>query len=293
MRHLLLATIILLAASAKAENSNEIAPLNDTIVTTRTTVTEINQNTNDTIVTTTVTEEIRRTAPQKEDSFIIDEDNNRMSFFWDIGKKNKNKRKSLNAHWSGFGMGFINYNDKDIPHGGLKMSSSLTFSFNFLSVSKQLGQSNFLVYTGLGTEWAKYKFGDNAALTEVDGITCFVPAPEGVGYVSSKMTIYHISVPLMLEYQSQSVHFSAGALCLFKWHSKSQTRYYEDVEGHQIRHKDTQGKDLNIRPVNLRLKAQIGVKSLALFATYDPISMFGNDKGPQLNSYAFGGMICF
>lgn len=293
MKKILLATtLIMLAASAKAYNStDDTALLQDTIVTTTTTVTTINKTTNDTIVTTTRTEEVRKLV-DNEESYIIDENNNRITFAWDFGKKKKNKG-SLDSHWAGFSIGFINYGDKDIPHGGLNMSSSFNFSFNFLSVSKRLGQSNFLVYTGLGTEWAKYKFKDNAALTEVDGVTQFVPAPEGIGYVSSKMTIFHITVPLMLEYQKSSFHFAAGALCMFKWHSKSQTRYYENVQGHKIRHKDTQGKDLNILPVNLRLKAQIGIDNLAFVATYDPISMFKKDKGPDLHPYTLGMMLCF
>lgn len=291
MKRILLPLAILLSIAAQANENNNIAQANDTIITTTYTVTEVNKTTNDTIVKTTVKEEVRRVLTE-EDSYIIDGDNNKVTFFWDVAKKDKNKKK-LKAHWSGFAMGFINYDDKDIPHGGLNSSASFNFSFNFLSMSKRLGQSDFLLYTGLGTEWAKYKFKDNAALTEVDGVTQFVPAPEGVGYVSSKMTIYHISVPLMLEYQVSSFHISAGAMALFKWHSKSQTRYYENVDGHEIRHKETQGRDLNIRPVNLRLKAQVGVKSLALFATYDPISMFKGDKGPKLHSYAIGGMLCF
>lgn len=211
-------------------------------------------------------------------------ENIEFTFIW-----NKRDRKKLSSHWSGFGMSFMNYNDNKIPNGKIKRSSSHNFTLNLMSYGKQLGHSSFLVVTGLGFDWSRYHFDNNSALTKVDGITMFQPAPEGINYKSTKMLAYYITIPLMLEYQVKGIHASAGAVVFFKYYSKSQVKYY-DEEG---KHKMNMGRDLNIRPVDLRLKAQIGINNVSLFGYYAPISMFESGKGPQLKTSSIGVMLHF
>ena len=217
-----------------------------------------------------------------EKSYIIDGDN-QFSFFW---QKNK---KTLNPHWSGMGMGFMNYSSGNIPNGVLAGSRSHNFSFNFISWKKQISHSNWLLVSGIGLDWSRYHFDDNAALTKIDGITRFELAPDDVKYKDSKLLTYYVTFPLLLEYQISDFHVSGGIVAYFKYYSKSQVKFKNETGTH----KPSMGRDLNIRPVDWRLRGQVGIGCVSLYALYAPWSMFKANKGPKLRTYTFGVMLTF
>lgn len=270
---LLLSALYLLSAYA-----NEITCSQDTII--RTTTTSIVSG--DTIITTV---ETRTKVEEKEEpqssSVMFDGSSYNVIFSWN--KKHENR---LNPHWTGVGMGFMNYYSDKIPYGSLKMSTSHNFTINLIDFHKQLG-NHWLLVSGLGTEWSRYHFDENAALTKRDGETIFETAPEGIDYKSTKLLAYYITVPLLLEYQTRSFHISGGAVVFFKYYSKSQVKYYIDGE----KHVKNKGRDLNIRPVDLRLRLQVGFDNVALYGYYAPISMFSKNKGPEVNTYTIGLML--
>jgi hypothetical protein len=273
---MLLLTLCFTVVSANADN---IPVLQDTIVKTIQIIREIDSVTGDTIISRSETQEV---IPQKEEesSILYGGSNYNFIFSW-------KKKKYLSSHWTGFGMGFMNYNDKDIPYGKLKMSTSHNFTVNLFDFHKQIGKSNWLVVSGVGAEWSRYHFDDNAALTRVDGVTAFVPAPDGINYKSTKLLAYYITIPLLLEYQVSDFHISGGVVGFFKYYSKSQVKYYEENK----KRVQNMGRDLNIRPVDLRLRLQFGINDIAVYGYYAPFSMFEKDKGPDLNTYTIGVMI--
>jgi len=273
--------IILLAFgfAVISANADNVPVLQDTMVKTIQIIKEINPETGDTIISRTETQELIQ-KKEDESSILYDGSNYNFIFSW-------KKKKYLSPHWTGFGMGFMNYSDKDIPYGKLKMSSSHNFTVNLFDYHKQIGRSNWLVVSGLGAEWSRYHFEDNAALTKVDGVTSFVPAPDGVDYKSTKLLAYYITVPLLLEYQVSNFHVAGGVVGFFKYYSKSQVKYYEDNN----KHVQNMGRDLNIRPVDLRFRLQAGIDNISVYGYYAPFSMFSKDKGPDLNTYTIGVML--
>lgn len=232
---------------------------------------------------------------QTSDTIFSDE--SQSGIFYDGAPYNfvfewKHKKKSqLDAHWTGIGLSFMDYNDSKIPNGRLKGSNSYAISLNVASVKKRFGNSNLLAVTGIGFDWHRYHFKNNAALTEVDGITVFKPAPEGIEYKDSKLLAYYITVPLLLEYHfiPNKFYISAGAVGFIKYYSKSQVKYYEG----DTRYRPNMGRDLNMRPVDLKLRFQVGISYIKVFGYYSPISMFKGDKGPDLNMYSIGFMVGF
>lgn len=235
--------------------------------------------------TTTTTTEIEKRVVEKKEpegsNVMYDGSSYNFIFSW----KKKNKR-SLDPHWTGIGMGFMNYDSDDIPYGSLKMSTSHNFTLNLIDYHKQLS-NNWLIVSGIGTEWSRYHFDENAALTKRDGITYFEPAPDGVDYKSTKLLSYYITIPLLLEYQTSNFHISGGPVAMFKYYSKSQIKYYEDNRKVVL----DRGKDLNMRTVDLRLRLQIGFNDIAIYGYYAPFSMFEKNKGPELRTYTIGLMI--
>ena len=51
------------------------------------------------------------------------------------------------------------------------------------------------------------------------------------------------------------------------------------------------GKDLNIRPIDMKLRFQVGIDDISIYAYYSPFSMFEKDKGPKLKTYTIGIML--
>ncbi len=254
--------------------------LQDTIVKTVQIIKEINPNTGDTVILSTTETQEFIPKEENESSVLYNGSTYNFIFSW-------KKRKSLSSHWTGFGMGFMNYSDKNIPFGKLKMSSSHNFTVNLFDFHKQIGKSNWLFVSGIGTEWSRYHFDDNAALTKVDGVTSFVPAPEGVNYKSTKLLAYYITIPLLLEYQVSDFHISGGVVGFFKYYSKSQVKYYENDKKQVV----NMGRDLNIRPIDMRLRLQVGISDVSVYGYYAPFSMFEKDKGPDMNTYTIGVML--
>ncbi|MFV0468584.1 MAG: hypothetical protein ACK5MK_06625 [Dysgonomonas sp.] len=201
------------------------------------------------------------------------------------------RRHKLHPHWSGFAMSFLNYDDNNIPNGSPRISRSHAFSLNLMDYSYTFRGTNLLLVSGFGLDWHRYHFKDNAALTTADNRTLFKPAPDGINYKDSKLLAYYITIPLMLEFQPTSdIHISGGVVGYLKYYSKSQVKY-SNAEGKDIR--DDQGKDLNIRPVDMKFRLQAGISDFTAFATYSPFSMFDKDKGPDLKSYSIGLMLNF
>ncbi len=275
-------TLICFAIIAFVAKAGNITVPQDTIIRTITTVTTTDTITGKQVTTTTETEEIKPEVKEEVSSVQFDGSSYSVIFSW-------KKRKWLRPHWTGIGMGFMNYNSDNIPLGSLRMSKSHNFTVNLIDYHKQLS-NHWLLVSGIGMEWSRYHFDQNAGLTKRDGVAFFEPAPEGVDYKSSKLLAYYMTIPLLLEYQpSRNFHVSAGPVVFFKYYSKSQVKYKED--GREI--VKNLGRDLNIRPVDLRFRFQIGFDDVALYTYYAPFSMFNKNKGPDLNTYTIGLMLGF
>ena len=228
--------------------------------------------------TRTETEKIIPTVVEPESSVMYDGSSYNFIFSW-------KKKKHLSPHWTGIGMGFMNYDD--IPNGNLKMSTSHNFTVNIIDFHKQIKNSNWLLVSGIGSEWSRYHFDDNSALTKKDGITVFEPAPEGINYKATQLIAYYVTIPLLLEYQTSNFHISGGVVGFLKYYSKSQVKFKDDEGTHKV----SMGQDLNIRPIDMRFRLQMGINNVGVYGYYAPFSMFSKDKGPDLKTYTIGIMI--
>ncbi|OJU52541.1 MAG: hypothetical protein BGN96_17695 [Bacteroidales bacterium 45-6] len=275
-RMLLIAGISLLClVSANAEGlaSNS----QDTVKTITRTIT-IDSKTGDTIDVASQTKTIVST--KEESNVLFGGASYNLIFSW-------KKKKRLSPHWTGIGMGFMNYDDANIPNGKLKISTSHNFTLNLIDYNKQISNSNWLLVSGVGMEFSRYHFDTNAALTKVNGITTFVPAPNGIDYTSNKLLAYYITLPLLFEYQTSHFHVSGGPVAFFKYYSKSEVEYTQNNR----KEKESMGRDLNIRPVDLKLRLQVGIDDVAIYGYYSPFSMFNKNEGPDLKTYTVGVMI--
>ncbi|MDH6355398.1 hypothetical protein M2132_001740 [Dysgonomonas sp. PH5-45] len=225
------------------------------------------------------------TIDTQNSSVSIDGADYNVNFFW----QRRPKKWLSPRSGSGFGFSFLNYDDSDISGGKLKQSQSYMFSVGICNYGMQIANSNWMFVSGISLDWARYHFSDNVALTKVDGITQFKPAPEGIDYKSSKLLAHYVSIPVLMEYQYKKFFVSGGVVGFFKYYSKSQVKYYDDLG----KHKKNQGRDLNMRTVDLKLRLQAGIGDVSVFAYYSPFSMFKNDENPDIKTYSVGVMIDF
>ncbi len=215
--------------------------------------------------------------------------------------KPKSKRKyTMEPHWAGIGWGFANiadqqYNINNINGVSLKSESSNEFFFNLIEKILPIYRNNLGLTTGLGFNWRNYFLDENKYLSEVNGITTLVAAPAGIDYEFSRLRTFHITIPLLLEWQptfgkSQKFFVSAGVVGGVNTSATHKLKY-KDASDNTIR--NITGKGLNIAPVNLDFLGQIGYGSWNVYAKYSPFSMFQSQKGPEIRSVSVGAMLNF
>ncbi|MDH8701273.1 hypothetical protein M2138_000614 [Dysgonomonadaceae bacterium PH5-43] len=207
------------------------------------------------------------------------------SFSW-------NRTKAKKAHYSGFGLVFSNLNGLDDYDVNLKLGKSYSVLLNFMTFNLPIDH-HWLFFSGLGVDWSRYHFKGDVALKDVNGEAQFVLDEYNRSYKSSKLLAYYFTIPVAFEYQIKAkgrrkFFVNGGAEALIKCYSKSQTDIRTPDGLKKYDH-----KDLNIYPFNFRLFAKVGLGSLSLTGYYQPISMFSEGGGPDVNPWGMGIMLNF
>jgi hypothetical protein len=207
-------------------------------------------------------------------------------FYWNKKKSKSTGEKAKEEHWSGLRFEFINL--EGIRDANLKQSQSYAISVMPIDFYHAINK-HWLIISGAEVEWARYHFGENWGLEGKSDYTHFAPVPEGFSYKSSKLLVYNINIPLVLEYQkkmasSHTFFISGGVEGLIKCYSKSQV----DIRTPDGIKKTSLGRDLNLRPINMRLVLKVGMDGYGIFGYYQPFSMFVSGKGPEIRSFGIG-----
>lgn len=211
----------------------------------------------------------------------------------DIGKSKK--KPSFDGHWSGFYLGvngFLNKDQElDIPEDyeklDLKYEKSIDVQINFYEQNINLIGEKLGLITGLGLQWDNYRF-DNDAILSMEGDTLGFdePNPER-DYKKSKLLTTYLNVPLFLEFQTNSdnnfdsFHLSAGIIGGWRIGSHSKIVY----DG---RNKNKEREDFYTNPFRADAAFRIGWGKINLYAGYNLIPLFKDDKGPELYPFNAG-----
>jgi hypothetical protein len=211
------------------------------------------------------------------------------------------KKKSFDPHFAGFGLGFNNYVDKDFSMSrnasnqfmDLNTTRSWNININFVEHAIPFSTHCGLV-TGLGMEINQYFFdGNNSIRKDSLGVITSAPAPDGISYDKSRLTTTFLNVPLLFETQfplgnsDKPLYFSAGVVGGLKIGSSTKVKY--SVDGDKKKHKDKD--DYNLNSLRYGFQARIGYRSLHLYATYYPVTLFEDNKGPELYPFNVGIML--
>jgi hypothetical protein len=214
------------------------------------------------------------------------------------GKHHRNY--SMEPHWAGIGWGFANISDQhlnlnNIQGVSLKSESTNEFFINLIEKILPIYRNNLGLTTGIGFDWHNYFLDMNTHFVEVNGITNVYAAPDGVNYEYSRLRTFHITVPLLLEWQptfggNHKFFMSAGVIGGVNTFASFKVKY-KDANGNSIT--NVEGEGLNVAPLTLDFSGQIGYGAWSVFAKYSPFSIFQSGKGPDIRAVSLGAVLNF
>jgi hypothetical protein len=226
-----------------------------------------------------------------------------MDDFPSSSHKNKHKKKRFRPHYAGIELGLANYltpdNSLTLPpedsYMDLNTGRSYTLGINVVDVGVGFGTDKIGLVSGLGFEFTNYNFnGQNSIRKDpVTGVIGeFVPNYAG-NITKSKMTMWYINVPLLIEFQipagRKRVNLSMGVVGGLKLFSRTKMKYVEAGS----KSKEVSRGDYNLYPLRWGTTARVGYGFMHLYATYYPTSLFKKDLGPVLYPLNVGLFFAF
>ncbi|MCL2247365.1 MAG: PorT family protein [Lentimicrobiaceae bacterium] len=213
-----------------------------------------------------------------------------------FSKFTKSKKVKYKAHSHGIFAGFSNLATRDLSEIGivkdaeLKLSSfeiGLTIFGMNVQLSKKYG---WLFFTGLGFRVQQYNADRNYAFVELDDVTVQIRPEEGHYYSKSRLAQWYMHLPIMFEYQKKiskrsSFFVQTGVELGLKLSSKSSV-VYRDERNKKIHEK--LGKGMNVTPLTVDARVEIGLNSFGLYARYGLIELFRKNRGPEVIPVAAG-----
>ena len=205
--------------------------------------------------------------------------------------------REFDGHWSGFYLGVNGYMTEDnnltLPDEykelDLTYEKSINVQLNIFEQNFNLIRERFGLVTGLGFEWNNYRFDNDVVLVDGDdGIDFKQKDPEKT-YEKSKLVVSYLTLPLLFEFQTNSdndissFHIAAGAAGGLRIGSHSKNVIDGD--------KNKQRSDFHMNPFKLDGMVRIGWGKLNLYAAYDVVPLFKDDKGPELYPFNVGVQI--
>jgi hypothetical protein len=226
-----------------------------------------------------------------DNSIVVDEDG-------DVKINHNKKKDKFNGHWKGLELGVNGYltpnNDFEYPADykllEQKYQKSINVNLNFLEQNVNLINNHLGLVTGLGLSWNNYRFENDVRLGQRDQkLELFTDTTAGLSYKKSKLVNTYLTVPLMLELQTNrkakanSFHISAGVVG--GWKIGTHAKYVYDNGSIQ---KDKDRSSFYMNPFKVDAIAKVGWGVLNLYATYSLTPMFQKNKGPELYPFSIG-----
>ena len=202
----------------------------------------------------------------------------------------------FDGHWAGVDLGFntfVNSNyGLDLPEGSkymqLDVTKSITFAINIFEYNIPFGTDKAGLTTGLGFKWNTYYFDNNISLTTVDGDIS--ADTTGLDYSKNKLNLTYLTVPLLMEFQipvgneGKRFYFGGGVVGSLNLTAKTKQHYRENGKDIELYAKD----DFNVSPFRYDFRVNMGFEFVRLFATYSPMGLFKEDKGPLVYPASIG-----
>lgn len=210
--------------------------------------------------------------------------------------KPKNRRRFTKSHWAGFGIGFSNM-PKGFQFDGemasaLNLSRSLQYNLNIMDSHWCLGNSGISMVTGFGIQFNSMHLQNNRYMEVIDYKTVISTRADELH--NSRLHFTYLTFPLLLEVNfpigfGETIFLNAGVVGKIKTASSSKIWTNENGAERKVKLPG----DLNVRPVTFDLVVQAGVGEVGFFASYSPLPVFMQNKGPEANQGTIGLQLYF
>jgi len=230
---------------------------------------------------------------------ILVDDDGHVSF-------NKNRKHKFNGHWGGFAMGVNGYVNSDgrldVPDDfdflELRYSRCINVQLNIYEQNFNLVKNKFGLMTGIGFTWLNYHYQSDVTFVpntkEIyayygkEGDENHEAHPER-NYTASKLKVTYLTIPLLLEYQTNryhhtnSFHITAGMVGGLRLGTKAKVVWKNDGKSKQKQH-----NEFNMNPFSWNAYAGMGWGIINLYATYSINTLFRENQGPELYPWSVG-----
>ncbi len=208
--------------------------------------------------------------------------------------KPKEKRTDYNSHWAGFGIGFATINSNSEFSSILNISRSLQYNLNFVEGVWYWENTNLTGILGMGIQFNSIHFQNNKFIEVEDYKSVISTMETGKELNKSRLHYTYLTFPFLIEKtfpvgKSSHLFFNGGIVAKVKTASSSKVWFNENGKEKKMKMLG----ELNIRPITFDFIVQAGIENFGLFASYSPLSIFLNNKGPKGNQGTIGLQVYF
>lgn len=222
---------------------------------------------------------------------------------WDWDVFSSNGKQHFRGHWAGIEFGMNNYVDKDFSISrtaenefmDISTNRSWNINFNFAQYSIPIHPKYAGFVTGMGLEWSNYHFSNLNTIQKNSSTQQIEPFDLNVDLIMNRFQTTYLTVPLLFEVQFfsgtrwQRMYISGGVIGGVKLGAHTKITYSDN--GNKKKSKDK--SDYYLRPFRYAFTGRIGYKMLKVYMNYYPVSLFLDDKGPELYPVAMGFCVTF
>lgn len=187
----------------------------------------------------------------------------------------------LNENYSGY--------DSEFMKNDLLHSNSIYVNFDHLSIGLQRNKNTIGLVAGVGLQLYNYRLNNNITI-ERDLFDVIQPVPITLENIKkSNLTILAVQIPLLAEFQipvgslGNRIYFSAGTYGRIRLLSHTKVKYKLE-RNEKLKTAD----NFSIRDFGYGIMVRTGYRWVNLFATYDLVPFFKDNRGPELTPFTFG-----
>ena len=197
------------------------------------------------------------------------------------------------TYWSGLDIGFTGLmmsseTEQAYPWLDFNESKSIVLNLNVYETKIPLIKHYLGINTGLGFTFQDFIFNDSLSIVNIGGDSIAVTS-QAIEYNKNKLKMGYVKIPLLIEIntsknKNKNFHIAAGLIGGWNYRSVLKQKYKEN--GEKVKEK-TKG-DYNLSPLSLEATARFGYGDFTLFASTSLISLFEEEKGPELYPFTVG-----
>ncbi len=222
---------------------------------------------------------------------------------FDFDKKLFEKSSRFRGHWAGFEFGMNNYVDDNFslnrsPESefmDISTNNSWNFNLNFIQYSLPIHTSYFGAVTGMGIEWSNYHFSNSNTIVKNTQTQQIEEKTLTQDLIKNRFQTTYLTVPLLFEVQffdgarKDRMYVSAGLIGGLKLGANTKVTYTENGN----KRKENLRGDYYLRPFRYAFTGRLGYKLLKVYMNYYPVSLFLDERGPELYPVAMGFCLTF